>query len=114
MEFADFNGNIHPLSWMDEAVCAEVDPELFFADEAWTMTENARYLCSTCPVLDTCREYAIRQAGLMGVWGGLTHSERVAVRRVTLTPFELSRIEALEADDADEIVHLDEPELVAA
>lgn len=114
MLFADYNGNNHPLSWMDEGVCAEVDPELFFADEGVGMTENARFLCSTCPVLDTCREYAIRQAGLMGVWGGLTHTERVALRRVKLTPFELARIEAEEADPDEEFVRLDEPKLVAA
>lgn len=114
MQFTDYNGSTNPLSWMDEGVCKETDPELFFADEGWGMTENARFLCSTCPVMDTCREYAIRQAGLEGVWGGLTHSERVALRRVKLTPFELALIEAEEAEDEEQLPQTDELELVAA
>ncbi|WP_346034815.1 WhiB family transcriptional regulator [Dietzia natronolimnaea] len=33
-------------------------------------------MCATCPVLQTCRQFAMESRQLYGVWGGLTEAER--------------------------------------
>lgn len=41
---------------------------------------RAKEVCADCPLLDRCREYAIGEPGLDGVWGGLSPKERAAIR----------------------------------
>ncbi len=70
--------------WRQLAACTSVDPELFFppvedgkAFEA--QVRQAKSVCSRCPVIDTCRDFALN--GLAhGIAGGLTAEER-RVRR---------------------------------
>lgn len=38
--------------------------------------KRAKAICSTCPVLNQCREFAIAAEEPYGVWGGLSESER--------------------------------------
>jgi WhiB family transcriptional regulator, redox-sensing transcriptional regulator len=59
--------------------CRGKDPELFFP-ESGVSAEPARQVCRTCPFLDACGEWALDVAGLQGVWGAMTHRERVAER----------------------------------
>lgn len=46
---------------------------------------KAKSICAVCPVLDTCRQFAMESGELYGVWGGLTESDRhkMAGRRRT-------------------------------
>ncbi|MGO1584270.1 MAG: WhiB family transcriptional regulator, partial [Actinomycetaceae bacterium] len=55
-------------------------------DPAWTseVADEARYiarLCEPCPLLAACRSYALEHHEPVGVWGGLTVTERRQVRK---------------------------------
>jgi WhiB family redox-sensing transcriptional regulator len=38
--------------------------------------QRAKAVCARCPVLDQCREHALRAREPYGVWGGMTEHER--------------------------------------
>jgi WhiB family redox-sensing transcriptional regulator len=64
-------------AWMAQAVCKEVDPELFFVSDHDTLgVRRAKNVCATCPVRAECAGYAIQRVELQGIWGGLTTRER--------------------------------------
>jgi WhiB family transcriptional regulator, redox-sensing transcriptional regulator len=71
-----------PLSWTVDAAC-EGRTELFFAPagerpEARVVRENkARAICTECPVLEPCRDWA-REQREYGFWGGESEEERAA------------------------------------
>lgn len=53
-------------------------PEDFISQEThWQQRELIDTYCVDCPLLEACREYAIR-VDEHGVWGGMTQSERKA------------------------------------
>lgn len=56
--------------WMDEARCADADPDLWFASGA--KREEAKRICSQCPVIPQCR--AAWPDAYRGVWGGEEHT----------------------------------------
>lgn len=68
--------------WQLLAACRGVDTQVFFSPEAERGARRlarervAKAVCSTCPVIATCREQAIRVGEPFGVWGGLTPDER--------------------------------------
>jgi WhiB family redox-sensing transcriptional regulator len=68
------------LTWQQNAVCAEVGSELFFAEkgEAWHV-KQAKKLCAGCPVRQECLEYALENGERFGVWGGLSERQRRAL-----------------------------------
>jgi len=69
-------------AWMSGAVCAQIDPDLWFAEEGnYHASIEAKRICQTCPVLAECGEYAIKGNILYGIWGGMTLRERQAVKR---------------------------------
>lgn len=81
------SGPVRALPWADRALCAETDPEIFFGDVAHTYVTvdgdremTAKAICRRCPVMETCRSYAMDDPHLEGVWGGLTERERIAWR----------------------------------
>jgi WhiB family redox-sensing transcriptional regulator len=60
--------------------CATVDPDLFFAEPGQTrQTQQAKAVCARCPVLTSCRAFALRTQ-VHGVWGGMTQDERTKAR----------------------------------
>ncbi len=70
-------------TWMDDAACATADPELFFnPDGTRSMTEyfsdvkKAKQVCSRCPVVSRCLQYALEAGEHYGIWGGTTPRER--------------------------------------
>lgn len=68
-------------SWIRDAACIGVDPELFFPMQGarpFQVTESKR-ICERCPVLDRCRERSRDER--YGTWAGLTASERIRQRR---------------------------------
>lgn len=70
-----------PEAWRNEALCAKVDPELFFPEPQQTAL-HARRICQQCPVQFDCLQYALDDNGrLHGVWGGYTVKERELMRR---------------------------------
>jgi len=73
------------MDWRDRAACLDVDPELFFpignTGPALAQIEEAKAVCRTCPVIDTCLNWAIETGQDSGVWGGLSEDERRALKR---------------------------------
>lgn len=72
------------MEWLDEAACADMDPELFFpskgADAPIKLAE-ARKVCERCPVRMPCLEYALANGERWGLWGGLNERERRRIKK---------------------------------
>jgi WhiB family transcriptional regulator, redox-sensing transcriptional regulator len=68
-----------PEPWVDEAVCAQTDPEAFFPEKGESALPALR-VCSACPVREPCLEEALNDR-LKGVWGGTTERRRQELRR---------------------------------
>lgn len=74
--------------WMFEGACVDHSrPDIFFpARETDRKGRPARKVleakavCATCPVTAQCLEFALA-SGSLGIWGGLTESERGELRR---------------------------------
>lgn len=72
-----------PLPDFTGAVCAQIDPELYFPVPGQLTEEmrTAKALCATCPVQEECLDYATSYT-VTGIWGGMTDTEReVETRR---------------------------------
>lgn len=71
-----------PRRWQDAALCAEVDPDLFFP-ETGEPAEPAKQVCAGCPVREPCLDYALEHAaiGAWGIWGGMTERDRRKLKR---------------------------------
>lgn len=64
--------------------CRDSDPEAWFPPETpgiGAAYNVARKLCAKCPVQRLCLEYAMANNEAHGLWGGLTHRERVKLKR---------------------------------
>lgn len=73
-----------------EALCAQVDPELFFplqgdADSA----QVAKQICTKCPLITACLSEAILTNSNDGIWGASTPKDRQKIRRNTAVPLEI-------------------------
>ena len=65
--------------WVD-AICGDgwTDPEIFFD----LRTEKAAVeVCVSCPLMQMCADYALKNEIEHGVWGGLTERDRKAIRK---------------------------------
>ncbi len=75
------------MDWRHNAVCREEDPELFFpvgeTGPAVMQIEEAKAVCRRCPVKEACLQWALESGQHEGVWGGLSESERRAMKRRT-------------------------------
>jgi len=65
------------LRWQDKALCAEVDPEIFYPEKGGS-TLAPKAVCRRCEVRAECLEYALEHedAGRFGIWGGMSERER--------------------------------------
>jgi WhiB family redox-sensing transcriptional regulator len=72
-------------AWAANAACVGHDPDLWFTpgeiDDPGP--RQAIAICRTCPVLDSCLQYALGQPGLHGIWGGTTAVQRTRRRRLS-------------------------------
>lgn len=64
-----------PPDWTVLAVCAEVDPDLFFPEE-YGPAGDAIAICRSCEVRAQCLRYALERPGEAGVWGGFSERGR--------------------------------------
>jgi WhiB family redox-sensing transcriptional regulator len=77
-----FELEIRRADWMDDAACAG-QMALFFGipgerpERRVRREAQARKVCSGCPVVGDCREWA-RLNGENGFWGGESEEERAA------------------------------------
>jgi hypothetical protein len=72
--------------WMDDAVCAQTDPDSFFPDKGGS-TREAKAVCTGCTVAAECLDYALQNNERFGIWGGLSERERRALTRPPTTDF---------------------------
>jgi len=79
-----------PADWTLDAVCAQVDPEIFFPEKGGSPAE-AKRLCGNCPVLAQCQEAAFAVPGTIGVWGGTTRKERELIVQARIKASEAKR-----------------------
>lgn len=63
--------------WVDLAECTKYDPEIFFPISEMDLTniEQAKAICSVCPVHAACRALRYDQGGVGSVWGGVYYPE---------------------------------------
>jgi len=64
--------------WHREAVCAQTDPEVFFAKGQHL---NAKAVCAGCPVTNECLREALDDEIEFGIWGAMSPPERLALLR---------------------------------
>lgn len=74
-----------PPAWMGDALCAQVDADIFFPDMGGS-TVAAKRICAQCPVQAKCLSYALSMPSLsgrpvVGVWGGTNGIERRRLSR---------------------------------
>jgi WhiB family redox-sensing transcriptional regulator len=73
------------MTWQRYAACLGHDPELFFpigeAGPARTQVDEAKAVCAGCPVRCLCLEWSLLAGINYGVWGGMSETERLALKR---------------------------------
>ena len=67
-------------SWQDQALCAEVDTEIFFPEKGGS-TREAKQVCRSCEVRAQCLEFALDRDERFGIWGGVSERERRRLKR---------------------------------
>lgn len=69
--------------WQDDAACKGTeDPAIFFPSPGDTEAlRAAKSICSGCPVLIRCLEYALDNNERYGIWGGKSTRERLLILR---------------------------------
>lgn len=87
----DVNQNLKPVhdqwDWQDQGACKYEDPESFFLEYNERGSSKRKKeikavaICNTCPVIQQCREHALRVPEIYGVWGGLTEDQRRTILR---------------------------------
>jgi WhiB family redox-sensing transcriptional regulator len=80
LDLPNLNDLISRPEWFARAACRGMDAGLFFPVRGGT-AEAARAVCSTCMVRAECLDYAVSEADLGGVWGGVSARERARLRR---------------------------------
>ena len=68
-----------PPDWTKRALCAEVDPDLFFP-EIGDDVAGAKRICKACDVKEECLKYSLDNDERFGVWGGLSEHNRRKLR----------------------------------
>lgn len=73
------------MDWRSTAACLTEDPELFFpignTGPAIAQAEQAKAVCATCEVVETCLTWALDNNQDAGVWGGMSEDERRSLKR---------------------------------
>ncbi len=70
--------------WRAQAACSGYPNTLFFPSVETpddVSVERAKAICSICPVIDECLEYALVTNQRSGIWGGTSEKERKSLRR---------------------------------
>lgn len=72
-----------PPAWMAEALCAQVDAEMFFPEKQGAHNRAAKRTCLRCDVRTECLDYAVKHKIAWGIWGGKSDRERRSLRRAS-------------------------------
>jgi hypothetical protein len=65
---------------IQEALCAQIDPELFFPDKGGSNRE-AKEICRACTIVPECLLESLENDFTDGIWGGLSARERQVMKR---------------------------------
>jgi WhiB family redox-sensing transcriptional regulator len=66
--------------WRSKAACQGLDPDIFYPlDEE--DTDEAKAVCATCTVRESCLEHALGYREKEGIWGGASERERRRIIR---------------------------------
>lgn len=86
--------------WQARGVCSQpgMEPyrDIFFSDDPEEI-ENAKLVCSDCPVRMQCLSWALDNKEIWGVWGGIDEEEMRIVLSVDEDGQEVRRIRKGEA-----------------
>jgi WhiB family transcriptional regulator, redox-sensing transcriptional regulator len=85
--------------WPSRALCAQVDPDLFFPEKGGSVRE-AKAVCRGCEVREPCLRYALERDERFGIYGGFSERERRRTSRTWREPGALSLAETIAEDDA--------------
>ena len=67
--------------WMAQGSCHGIeDTDLFFRHDKMSR-QQAKAMCSSCPMSENCLDHAIKNKEEYGVWGGLDEVERRSLVR---------------------------------
>lgn len=80
MSEIDLMHALNHQQWMADALCAQVDPDLFFPEKGG-LNHQAKATCLKCPVRVECATYAIENDEPFGVWGMTSEHDRRKPRR---------------------------------
>lgn len=75
-------------------ICAQTEPELWFPTADRQTGRVAKSLCSSCPWLKPCLDYALF-TDVVGIWGGKTERERSQMRIALKIKVEPLDVDAL-------------------
>jgi WhiB family redox-sensing transcriptional regulator len=66
------------IHWQLQGLCRQDDPRKWTPDPPSVeyKSQEAKKICHRCPVMQQCREWALKHREQYGVWGGLTEAER--------------------------------------
>jgi transcriptional regulator with XRE-family HTH domain len=69
-----------PPEWVRDALCAQIDQEMFFPEKG-SNSREAKRICLGCEVREKCLEFALEHDIDYGVFGGLSVKERKQIQR---------------------------------
>ncbi len=72
-------------AWVEEGVCASVDPEVWFPPQGGNHAD-AKRVCGRCPVAQECLDYALATDEEYGVWGGASRLDRERMAAGAIPP----------------------------
>jgi WhiB family redox-sensing transcriptional regulator len=67
-------------AWQSDAACRGIGPAAFFPARGGD-SKAAVAICEGCQVVSECRDYAVADPDIAGMWGGTSHRERRLMRR---------------------------------
>lgn len=71
----------NPMAWKIGALCAQIDPDMFFPEKGES-TREAKRICLGCDIKNKCLEYALDNGERFGIWGGLSERERRRLKSI--------------------------------
>jgi WhiB family redox-sensing transcriptional regulator len=72
-------------NWQLQARCRGMDSAIFFPKRTRSSRlrqkseSEAKAVCRSCPVVQSCRQYAVDAGETHGIWGGMNIRERTAL-----------------------------------
>lgn len=78
---------IEAWDWQRRAACRNLDSSMFFHPDRergprrQRREDRAKAICGGCPVRAACLEHSLRVGEPFGIWGGVSETERLRLRR---------------------------------